>query len=108
MPSSANESHISDAGHVPTDPKGNLNNSNKKDLNNGSNSSLYQASYDTINSVHDIEQDDHNKYYNNDKKTVDQPLLLYENKLGKIIEVPSKNITRNNSTEFLDIANSKV
>lgn len=78
-------------------------------MHDGSNSSLYQGSYDTVNSVHDIEQDDHNKYYNNDKKSsADQPLLIYENKLGKIVEVPSKNITRNNSTELNDIANSKV
>ena len=83
---------------------------NKNDSHDDSNNSLYQGSYDTVNSVHDIEQDDHQKYYYSDKKAAaDQPLLPYERKLGKILEVPSKNITRNNSiTDVQEHANSKV
>ena len=64
--------------------------------------------YDTVTSVHDIEQDDH-IYYAEKKDTSLNPLLGFERKLTNIAEVPSKNITRNNSiSDALDHANSKV
>lgn len=61
--------------------------------------------YDTVTSVHDIEQDDHHYYM-----AANQPLLSIQtsfepNKLSKIVEVPSKNITRNNSMSDLDSSN---
>lgn len=68
----------------------------------------FPGAYDTVTSVHDIEQDDH-IYYAEKKETTQQPLLNYERKLGKILEVPSKNITRNNSvTDVGEYTNSKV
>lgn len=64
--------------------------------------------YDTVTSVHDIEQDDH-IYYAEKKDTSLNPLLGFERKLTNIAEVPSKNITRNNSiSDALDHANTKV
>jgi hypothetical protein len=64
--------------------------------------------YDTVTSVHDIEQDDH-IYYGEKKDTSQNTLLNFEKKLPNIVEVPSKNITRNNSiTDAVDYANSKV
>lgn len=63
--------------------------------------------YDTVSSAHDIEQDDHRYYY--DKVNNSQhPLIPDERKLAKIVEVPSKNITRNNSTSDLSQTSSKV
>lgn len=67
------------------------------------------GSYDTVTSVHDIGQDDHHYYSEKKDVSQQQPLLTYERKLGKIMEVPSKNITRNNSiSDVSDVANSKV
>jgi len=63
--------------------------------------------YDTVSSAHDIEQDDHRYYY--DKVNNSQhPLIPEERKLAKIVEVPSKNITRNNSISDLSQTSSKV
>ena len=80
--------------------------------------------YDTVTSVHDIEQDDHHYYPNpNDQNKLTSSNTLnphsiatsltnlnlnIKKQLTKIIEVPSKNITRNNSIENIDIANSKL
>jgi hypothetical protein len=66
--------------------------------------------YDTVTSVHDIEQDDHIYYGEKAKDTSREPLITsFEKKLGKILEVPSKNITRNNSVnDVSDVANTKV
>jgi hypothetical protein len=66
------------------------------------------ATYDTVTSIHDIEQDDHIYYANEKKDSSLHPLLTFERKLGKIIEVPSKNITRNNSLTDLEYANTKI
>ena len=55
--------------------------------------------YDTVTSVHDIEQDDH-IYYGKD--SMNPPSLTLERKLTRIAEVPSKNITRNNSMSDLN------
>jgi hypothetical protein len=73
------------------------------------------SSYDTVTSVHDIGQDDH-IYYGKEPPERDlqdqtlppghHPLLTFERKLAKIVEVPSKNITRNNSAS--DVNNSCV
>ena len=65
--------------------------------------------YDTVTSVHDIEQDDH-IYYGQDHEGEQSSLRLgFDRKLTKILEVPSKNITRNNSmSDVNDYANSKV
>ncbi len=62
--------------------------------------------YDTVTSVHDIEQDDH-IYYGKEmaENSAQVPLLPLERldrKLTKIVEVPSKNITRNNSISDLN------
>jgi hypothetical protein len=94
------------------------------------------ANYDTVTSVHDIEQDDH-IYYGSDQQQQQQQqqqqsqqqqsqqqqqhlsladrlksdnlFLSASNKLAKIVEVPSKNITRNNSlTDAVEYGNSKV
>jgi hypothetical protein len=63
--------------------------------------------YDTVSSAHDIEQDDHRYYY--DKVNNSQhPLISDERKLAKIVEVPSKNITRNNSASDLSQTSSNV
>lgn len=71
--------------------------------------------YDTVTSVHDIEQDDHNKYVQAALGAVvaaaatgPQSLRYESSKLGKIVEVPSKNITRNNSLSDLEHGNSKL
>jgi hypothetical protein len=64
--------------------------------------------YDTVTSVHDIEQDDHVSYYSAGDKQKEPLISTFERKLGKILEVPSKNITRNNSVNDVnEIANSK-
>lgn len=65
--------------------------------------------YDTVTSVHDIEQDDH-IYYGQDHEGEQSSLRLgFDRKLTKILEVPSKNITRNNSmSDVNEYANSKV
>jgi hypothetical protein len=86
------------------------------------------ANYDTVTSVHDIEQDDH-IYYGSEQQQqqqqqqqqsqqqqslaerlkADNLFLSASNKLAKIVEVPSKNITRNNSlTDAVEYGNSKV
>lgn len=57
--------------------------------------------YDTVTSVHDIEQDSHHYY---DAGSLPVP----SSKLSKIIEVPSTNITRKNSLSDLEHANTKV
>lgn len=88
------------------DSKGNQSSS----INNSSNN----RNYDTVTSVHDIEQDDHIYYGSETSKQQAQasrePLFSsVERKLGKILEVPSKNITRNNSMQDVsDVANTKV
>lgn len=83
---------LSNDDHMPSDPL----------------HSKYASTYDTVTSVHDIEQDDH-IYYG---KEAEQPSLLMslDKKLTKILEVPSKNITRNNSVTDVseNPANSKV
>lgn len=63
--------------------------------------------YDTVTSVHDIEQDDHHYYGGSVPPLLPPPPApssgTFERaKLGKIVEVPSKNITRNNSMSDLD------
>jgi hypothetical protein len=74
-----------------------------------SDSATHPATYDTVSSVHDIEQDDHVSYYiDNNGKYGKEPLIAGFSKLTKILEVPSKNITRNNSVNDVnEIANSK-
>lgn len=82
--------------------------------NQSSNNSSNNRNYDTVTSVHDIEQDDHIYYGSETSKhqaqAVREPLFSsVERKLGKILEVPSKNITRNNSMQDVsDVANTKV
>jgi hypothetical protein len=77
-----------------TNPKASNPNEKKTEIKHRS---AHYAQYDTVSSVHDIEQDmnfDYNEQYH---------------KLQNIVEVPSKNITRNNSiVEASDMANSKV
>ncbi|CAF0989706.1 unnamed protein product [Brachionus calyciflorus] len=95
-----NSTHLTDAGNMSL----NQNSNYSKHLINESNDEPHGV-YDTVNSVHDIEQDDHNKYYynhNESKKSsqLDQNTFM-DRKLGKIVEVPSKNITRNNSSSDL-------
>ena len=77
----------------------------------GSQNTVASKNYDTVTSVHDIEQDDHIYYAENKGNNKDasrEPLMAGFQKLGKILEVPSKNITRNNSiNDVNEIANSK-
>ena len=82
---------------------------------------VQNKNYDTVTSVNDIEQDDYNNYYDEEKKSKQQlyplnrltnttlPTTAYERTLTNIVEVPSKNITRNNSASDVEaLANSKV
>ena len=95
-------------------------NSNKNDQNQ-SMTDVQNKNYDTVTSVNDIEQDDYNNYYDEEKKSKQQlyplnrltnttlPTTAYERTLTNIVEVPSKNITRNNSASDVEaLANSKV
>ena len=115
------------------DPKNQIYNNNPANNQNGKNSQTassntngsvskkqYPGTYDTITSVHDIEQDDHyyyrdikesqNNNQNNPLISLPMPLNFDRtNKLGIIQELPSKNITRNNSvSDLLDQPNTKV
>ena len=79
--------------------------------NNNNTNKSSDKHYDTVTSVHDIGQDDHMFYgeenRDDEESTAhDHPLLSFERKLTKIVEVPSKNITRNNSVN--DVNDSKV
>ncbi len=106
----------------------NLNNNTNNNNNNGSKEGSHSGKesindellndqnnrqYETVTSIHDIEQDDHH-YYNKDQTKEGQSQLLsiansltnlninLKNKLTKIVEVPSKQPTRNNSMNEID------
>ena len=114
------------------DPKNKIYNKNAASYQNGKNPETasrkssdsvskkqYLGTYDTITSVHDIEQDDH-YYYSDIKESQNNnqniPLISIPttqnfdrtDKLGRIQELPSKNITRNNSvSDILNQSNIK-
>jgi hypothetical protein len=62
-------------------------NSNERNNENRKNNGGHYTQYDTVSSVHDIEQD----------VNFDYPEPRRPQQLQNIVEVPSKNITRNNS-----------
>ena len=80
------------------------------------------SNYDTMTSLNDIEQDDFKNYYDEEGESASASALLNVLKkkremsslavsnnndsraLSKILEVPSKNITRNNSFTDVDMA----
>ena len=78
-----NETNVNNAGGAPSN------------LNGGNNKKVFeQTNYDTVTSVHDIEQDAH-VYYYSDPKFMGQD--NFNSRLPNIAEVPTKAITRCNS-----------
>jgi hypothetical protein len=98
--------HLSDLSPNQNN-SGNVNSSDHQMINNNIKPS--DKHYDTVTSVHDIGQDDHMFYGEENREETtshDHPLLSFERKLTKIVEVPSKNITRNNSFNDVNEYNS--